>query len=99
MEQAPAPPCAETPCNHLVAIAATSLPRGDFDVCTQTPGNQMTTTVLELIENLKHYPGATEVTITTAVDDQEFAIVDFKSEANGLNIVIGSKAEEDEEEI
>ncbi|MDZ8227032.1 hypothetical protein [Nostoc sp. ChiVER01] len=58
----------------------------------------MTTTVLELLENLKHYPGATEVTIKAAVDDREFAIVDFKSEANGLNIVIVSKPEEDEEE-
>lgn len=57
----------------------------------------MTTTVLELLENLKHYPGTTEVTIKAAVNDQEFAIVDFKSEANGLNIVIVSKPEEDEE--
>ena len=45
------------------------------------------------------------VTITTAVDDQEFAfafsvgeaIVDFILEANGLNIVIGSKEEEEDE--
>lgn len=59
----------------------------------------MRTTVLELLANLKHYPGETVVTITD-VDDQEFAIVDFKSEANTLNIVIGEIYEgepEDEE--
>lgn len=62
----------------------------------------MTTTVLELIENLKHYPGATEVTIKTAVDDQEFAIVDYQAGSDGLTIVIGSKVEpepDEEEEI
>ncbi|MEH2256511.1 hypothetical protein [Nostoc sp.] len=50
----------------------------------------MTTTVLELIENLKHYPGATVVTIKD-VDDLEFVIVDFKSESDGVTIVIGEK--------
>ncbi|MCC5669874.1 hypothetical protein LC653_40240 [Nostoc sp. CHAB 5784] len=68
----------------------------------------MTTTVLELIENLKHYPSATEVTIKD-VDDTEFAfafsvgaaIVDFKSLDDGVTIVIGEKEydNEDEEEI
>ncbi|MEA5601061.1 hypothetical protein [Nostoc sp. UHCC 0252] len=58
----------------------------------------MTTTVLELLENLKHYPGATVVTITTAVDDQEFAIVGFKSLDGDVNIIIGSKAEKEEQE-
>ncbi|MDZ8067760.1 MAG: hypothetical protein RMY64_19410 [Nostoc sp. DedQUE08] len=58
----------------------------------------MTTTVQELIDVLKDYPGATVVTIKIAADDQEFEIVDFKSEAKGLNILVGSKAEEDEEE-
>ncbi|OYE02599.1 hypothetical protein [Nostoc sp. 'Peltigera membranacea cyanobiont' 232] len=56
----------------------------------------MTTTVLELIENLKHYPGATVVTIKD-VDDVEFAfassvgaaIVDFKALDNTVTIIIG----------
>jgi hypothetical protein len=52
----------------------------------------MTTTVLELIENLKHYPGATEVTIKD-VDDEEFAIVDFLTRIDGMTIVIGSKVD------
>ncbi|MEH2052042.1 hypothetical protein [Nostoc sp.] len=57
----------------------------------------MTTTVLELIENLKHYPGATEVTIQD-VDDVEFAIIDFKSFDGGVTIIIGEKEYEDDEE-
>ncbi|MEH1981401.1 MAG: hypothetical protein V7L27_19395 [Nostoc sp.] len=57
----------------------------------------MTTTVLELIENLKHYPGATEVTIKD-VDDVEFAIVDFKSFDGRVTIIIGEKEYEDDEE-
>ncbi|MEH1894123.1 MAG: hypothetical protein V7K94_02180 [Nostoc sp.] len=59
----------------------------------------MTTTVLELTANLKHYPGATAVTIKD-VDDVEFAIVDFHSGDDGVTIVIGSKVdgESDEEE-
>ncbi|MBN3940762.1 hypothetical protein [Nostoc sp. NMS9] len=57
----------------------------------------MTTTVLELIENLKHYPGATEVTIKN-VDDVEFAITDFKSVDDGVTIIIGEKEYEDEED-
>jgi hypothetical protein len=60
------------------------------------PGANMTTTVLELITNLKHYPDNTEVTITD-VDDVEFAIVDFVAETNTLNIVIGEKVEHEEE--
>ncbi|MEH1817306.1 MAG: hypothetical protein V7L09_33585 [Nostoc sp.] len=61
----------------------------------------MTTTVLELLDNLKRYPGATKLNIKAAVDDQEFAIVDFVAGIDGLTIVIGSKieAEPDEEEI
>ena len=65
----------------------------------------MTTTVLELLENLKHYPGATAVTIQD-VDDTEFAfafsvgeaIVDYKSFDDGLTIIIGEKEYEDEGE-
>ncbi|MHC5740269.1 hypothetical protein, partial [Nostoc sp.] len=64
--------------------------------------SNMTSTVQELIANLKHYPGATEVTIKD-VDDMEFAIVDFQSGDDGVTIVIGSKVEsepdEEEEEI
>lgn len=48
----------------------------------------MTTTVVELIANLKHYPDNTKVVITD-VDDTEFALVDFKHENNTVNIVIG----------
>lgn len=60
------------------------------DLLTNKPNPRanMTTTVLELIANLKHYPGETVVTITD-VDDQEFAIVDFKSGNNKINIIIG----------
>jgi hypothetical protein len=57
----------------------------------------MTTTVLELIENLKHYPGATVVNIKD-VDDEEFAIVDFQSGDDGVTIVIGSKVESEPDE-
>ncbi|MEH1771584.1 hypothetical protein [Nostoc sp.] len=56
----------------------------------------MTTTVLELIENLKHYPGATAVNIKS-VDDEEFAIVDYKSGDDGVSIIIGEKVYEDDE--
>lgn len=62
--------------------------------------NNMTTTVLELLENLKHYPGATKLNVRD-VDDEEFAIVDFQSGDDGVTIVIGEKVESepDEEEI
>lgn len=56
----------------------------------------MTITIQELNANLKHYPDNTVVTIKD-IDDQEFAITDFQSEANTLNIIIGEKAEESEE--
>ncbi|MEH2307809.1 hypothetical protein [Nostoc sp.] len=58
----------------------------------------MTTTVLELIENLKHYPGATKLNIKD-VDDGEFAIVDFVAGIDGLTIVIGESEDGEEEEI
>ena len=50
----------------------------------------MTTTVLELLANLKHYPDTTVITIQD-VDDVEFAIVDFKSGDDGVTIIIGEK--------
>ncbi|MEH2445832.1 MAG: hypothetical protein V7K18_08615 [Nostoc sp.] len=56
----------------------------------------MTTTVQELIANLKHHPDNTVVTIKD-VDDQEFAIVDFVLENYILNIIIGEKVEVEEE--
>jgi hypothetical protein len=56
----------------------------------------MTTTVLELIAQLKHYPDNTVVTITD-VDDVEFAIVDIQPRNRILNIVIGKKVEPEEE--
>ena len=43
----------------------------------------MTFTVMELIANLKIYPGDMVVTIKD-VDDQEFEITDFESENNTL---------------
>ncbi len=48
----------------------------------------MTTTVQEIIANLKHYADDTKVVITD-VDDNEFALVDFKYDNNTVNIVIG----------
>ena len=57
----------------------------------------MTTTVLELIENLKHYPGATKLNIRD-VDDEEFAIVDYQSGDDGVTIVIGEKVDDDPED-
>ncbi|MEH1895612.1 MAG: hypothetical protein V7K94_10000 [Nostoc sp.] len=65
----------------------------------------MPTTVLELTANLKHYPGATAVTIKD-VDDVEFAfassvgaaIVDFHSGDDGVTIVIGSKVDSEGDE-
>ncbi|MEH2000575.1 MAG: hypothetical protein V7L00_17820 [Nostoc sp.] len=56
----------------------------------------MTTTILELIKNLKHHTDDTVVTIKD-VDDLEFAIVDFQLENNGLTIVIGEKEDEEGE--
>ncbi|MDZ8108975.1 MAG: hypothetical protein RM338_25585 [Nostoc sp. DedQUE12a] len=56
----------------------------------------MTTTVVELIANLKHYPGNTKVVITD-VDDVEFAIVDFQYENDKLTILIGEIEEEEKE--
>lgn len=56
----------------------------------------MTTTVLELITNLKHYPDNTVVVIRD-VDDVEFAIVDFQSVINTVEIVIGEKVEPQED--
>ncbi|MEH2316177.1 hypothetical protein [Nostoc sp.] len=58
----------------------------------------MTTTVRELLKNLKDYPEATLVRIKD-VDDQEFVIVDFSKAENTLTIVIGDKVEEEEEEV
>lgn len=57
----------------------------------------MTTTVVELIANLKHYPDNTKVVITD-VDDVEFAITDFKFENNIVNIVIGEIVIDEEQE-
>ncbi|OYD92758.1 hypothetical protein CDG77_13975 [Nostoc sp. 'Peltigera membranacea cyanobiont' 213] len=59
--------------------------------------SKMTTTVLELLENLKHYPGVTKLHIRD-VDDVEFAIVDYQPGTDGLTIVIGEKVESDDEE-
>ncbi|MBN3892508.1 MAG: hypothetical protein HWQ43_26310 [Nostoc sp. JL31] len=50
----------------------------------------MATTVLELIENLKHYPGATKLNIKD-VDDEEWAILDYQSGDDGVTIVIDEK--------
>ncbi|MHC5821507.1 MAG: hypothetical protein ACYT04_37980 [Nostoc sp.] len=62
----------------------------------------MTTTVLELLANLKPYPDATKVVIQD-VDDQEFAIVDYVFSENVLTIKIGEKGYdedvEDEENV
>ncbi|MBN3926102.1 hypothetical protein [Nostoc sp. NMS4] len=58
----------------------------------------MTTTVLELLANLKHYPDHTLITIRD-VDDVEFAIVDFQSEANNsVTIIIEEKVESEGDE-
>ncbi len=57
----------------------------------------MTTTVLELVKNLKHHTDQTVVTIKD-VDDLEFAIVDFILEAGGLTMVIGEKSDSEEGE-
>ena len=57
----------------------------------------MTTTVLELITNLKHYPGSTKLTIKNVDGDFEFAIVDFKSGDDGVSIIINEKEYEEEE--
>ncbi|MHC5719377.1 MAG: hypothetical protein ACYTX0_46845, partial [Nostoc sp.] len=60
--------------------------------------NNMTTTIRELLEHLKHYPLETAVVIED-VDDEEFAIVDLFLSENVLTIKIGEKAyEEDGEE-
>jgi hypothetical protein len=57
----------------------------------------VTTTVLELLTNLKHYPDNTVVTIKD-VDDVEFAIVDFQFETNTVTIVIGEIEDGENEE-
>jgi hypothetical protein len=57
----------------------------------------MTTTILELLSNLKHYPDNTLVTIKD-VDDGEFAIVDYQSVNNTLEIIIGAVADDDLQE-
>lgn len=56
----------------------------------------MTTTVGELLKNLKDHPEAT-VLVIKDVDDVEFAIVDFSKAENTLTIVIGDVEEEEEE--
>ena len=57
----------------------------------------MTTTIRELLKNLKHHTDETVVTIKD-IEDEEFAIVDFILETGGLTIVIGEKVESAEEE-
>ncbi|MHC5826888.1 MAG: hypothetical protein ACYT04_66220 [Nostoc sp.] len=57
----------------------------------------MTTTIRELLENVKHYPLETVVLIED-VDDQDFAIVDFVHSENVLTIKIGEKAYQEEGE-
>jgi len=54
----------------------------------------MRTTIRELIENLKHYPLETVVVIRD-VDDVEFAIVDYQSVINTVEIVIGETEDEE----
>ncbi|WP_143855720.1 hypothetical protein [Nostoc sp. 'Peltigera membranacea cyanobiont' 232] len=44
----------------------------------------MPTTVLEIIENLKHYPGATKVNIKH-VDNEEFAIALIQTRSQLIN--------------
>ena len=56
----------------------------------------MTTTVLELLANLKHYPDNTVITIQD-VNDVEFAIVDLFKGDDGVTIVISEKAYAKEE--
>ncbi|MEH2137145.1 hypothetical protein [Nostoc sp.] len=55
----------------------------------------MPTTIRELIENLKHYPLETVVVIRD-VDDTEFAIVDYQSVINTVEIVIGETEDGEE---
>lgn len=57
----------------------------------------MTTTVRELLEVLKDYREEMVVVIKD-VNDQKFPIIDFQSQANTLNIIIGEKQGEEEEE-
>ncbi|MBN3942996.1 MAG: hypothetical protein V7L21_26320 [Nostoc sp.] len=57
----------------------------------------MTSTVGELIENLKDYPAETVLAVKD-VDDVEFAITDFKSFDDGVTIIIGSKVDEEPDE-
>ncbi|MHC5832305.1 MAG: hypothetical protein ACYT04_94090, partial [Nostoc sp.] len=59
--------------------------------------NNMTITIRELLEHLKHYPLETAVVIED-VDDAEFAIVDFVHSENVLTIKIGEKAYQEEGE-
>jgi len=57
----------------------------------------MTITIRELLENVKHYPLETAITIQD-VDDQEFAIVDFVYSENVLTIKIGEKGYDEDGE-
>ncbi|MEH1786373.1 MAG: hypothetical protein V7L23_12500 [Nostoc sp.] len=57
----------------------------------------MTTTIQELVAHLKHYPDNTVVTIKD-VDDGEFVIVDYQSVNNTLEIIIGSKVDNEGDE-
>lgn len=56
-------------------------------------------TVKDLIERLQAFHDQMVVIITAAADDQEFEIVDLQSQDKDrtLNIVISTKAEEDDE--
>ncbi|AVH73830.1 hypothetical protein NLP_5532 [Nostoc sp. 'Lobaria pulmonaria (5183) cyanobiont'] len=97
-EQAPAPLRGNT--LKLITkepSADTRCLRGDILMSAHLPRRKMTTTILELLANLKIYPSDTVVTIKD-VDDQEFSITDFQSEGNALTIVIGEKEYEEEED-
>ncbi|MEH2377313.1 MAG: hypothetical protein V7K27_00145 [Nostoc sp.] len=56
----------------------------------------MTTTIRELLHNLKNYPLETVVNIQGA-DNAEFAIDDYKFSENELTIEIREKSDDDED--
>ncbi|MEH2080217.1 MAG: hypothetical protein V7K89_09440 [Nostoc sp.] len=58
----------------------------------------MITTVQQLIEKLQQFPADSVVTVTTAADDQEFLIIELKSEDKSVSIIVGESVDDEPEE-
>lgn len=91
-------PSAETPSITKERSTDTRCLCGDILMSAHLLKNKMITTVQQLIEKLQQFPADSVVTVTTAADDQEFLIIELKSEDKSVSIIVGESVDDEPEE-